>query len=254
MQQIPIPIRLIIVQAQAGAKGEFLAGWLGSLPSFVESHWTIDCETGQTLTKANFFKAFNHNHCLNTFLFDMNFCLSDQNLWSLVGTTHLSQLSSLLSVEQQKNIDIVSVKIKKSNLLDIAWNSFVKNNFTRHRYEHAIDQHITYGVDHHINNRVNINDSIRKDYIQEYIDKHILMFKPIDTDATHVFDYDELFVPGGSKLVATRLNLDCLDQHHKLWDKNLEFSHAPLSIERFGVTYNFDDFKRKFQSQIDRLP
>lgn len=40
-----IPIRLYIVVARLGARGDFLAGWLGTLPNFIDTQWHIDPDT-----------------------------------------------------------------------------------------------------------------------------------------------------------------------------------------------------------------
>jgi len=244
-----VPIQLIIVQSQMGAKGDFLAGWLGTLPNFIENYWTVDCETGQSFTKANFFKFFNSNNNLDNFLSDIKFVLSAHQHYFLSATTHHNNVSTFITEQQHKNVDIISIKITEHSKLDVAWNGFVKTNLTKHRYDYSIWENVTYGVDYCFDNKNNITDVDRQNYIESNFNDLSPYIAQVDPAAKHVFIYDEIFVPGGSQLLAEKLKLKCSLQHHKLWDKNLEFSYAPDIIDRFGKIYSIDDFKRRFQKQ-----
>ena len=53
-----LPIKLTVIYAQGGARGDFLAGCLGTFPEYLENYWTLDCETGHSFTNAKFLKFF----------------------------------------------------------------------------------------------------------------------------------------------------------------------------------------------------
>jgi hypothetical protein len=59
--------------------------------------------------------------------------------------------------------------------------------------------------------------------------------------------YDKLLVPGGSRLLVDRLELQYSvpEFYHEYWDIILNHSDAPETIEKFGVTWQMSDlFKR----------
>jgi hypothetical protein len=244
-----LPVNLVVVQSPPGAKGDFLAGWLGTLPEFLDSQWTIDCETGQSVTHAKFFKEFKIGNNLDLFLAEKNFCLSDQPQFLVAASTH-APFSSAFSSEQLKNIKIIAVRASHSKILEIAWNRFVKNCFTRHRCKWSTWKNVAFGVDEFLRNHNPITDDIRCSWIDKNLNSFFSMKILVDPGSHYVFDYDEIFTPEGSHIVAEALNFECLPQHHKLWQKNLDFSSSPNVIERFGQTYSFEDFKHRFENQM----
>jgi hypothetical protein len=246
-----IPIKLVIVQSQGGARGDFLAGWLGSLPDFVDSQWYIDCETGQSFTHAKFFKEYQNHFNLDDFLAGYNFARSDRSTFQLAATTHFCDLSNVPAA----NVKIISIRVSESDMVEVQWNRLVKTFLTQHRYESAMWKNIRYGIDLQIEDRSNIDNDARfrllENRKQSLFDN---IPRPICQTADYVFDYKEIFTPMGSHLIADRLKLQCVNRHHLLWQKNLEFAAPPDIIDRFGQTYTFDDFKHMFQNQTCHRP
>lgn len=250
MSQIyKLPIKLNIVQSEAGAKGDFLAGWLGTLPMFLENHWTIDCETGQSFTHAKFFKDYQTNQNLDDFLSDRNFFLSDNPTFQVAASTHYIRFPTF-TTHHLKHIKIISIRVSNDDLLEVQWNKFVKNCLTRHRYEWAVWSDVNFGVDEFFTDRSQLNDNDRRSWIDnnmhQYFPEHPI---PVCSIANWVFDYKDVFAPSGSKLIAEALNLQCSERHHDVWRKNLDFSNAPMSIKRFGREYTFEEFKHMYKKQ-----
>jgi len=248
-QMYKLPINLNIVQSQSGAKGDFLAGWLGTLPMFLENHWTLDCETGISFTHAKFFKDYHSSQNLDDFLAERNFFLSDNPIFQVAGTTHHITFPTF-TTHHLKHTKIISIQVSDDDLLEVQWNHFVKNCLTHHRYEWAVWNNTRIGVDHFIN-KPQLTDHERRSWIHnnmhQYFPEHP---KPVCSIANWVFNYKDVFTPSGSKLIAAALNLQCSEQHHDLWRKNLDFSNAPMTIKRFGQEYTFEEFKHMYQKQF----
>ena len=64
----------------------------------------------------------------------------------------------------------------------------------------------------------------------------------LDTVPTIEADYNQLFVPGGSRYLIDKIKLTCSDRYHAFWDLNLPMANSPLSITQFGHTWRFDQF------------
>lgn len=251
-----IPIKLTIIASQGGARGDFLAGWLGTLPEYMENYWTLDCETGQSFTNAKFLKDFQPESMgsdIETFLAGYKLVLDTDSKINVSGTSHRADILDFFPENKKSCIKLVFIRVPKSKIIEISWNFFVKTFFTKHRNYGNLD-HVVYGIDHLLGDQPPITDQKRLCYIKNFL-SHLHYPKTFDPPAAGiVLDYEEIFRPGGSRVVAENLSLTCSENHHRLWDKNLEFSSSPLEIERFGQIFKFQDFQDIYQNQNSRHP
>lgn len=245
-------VQFYIVQSCGGAKGDFLAGWLGSLPQFLDSSWTIDWETGQSFTMAKFFKDFGQDNSpiknVRNFLHQNRYTLHQEHDFLLAGTTHDPHIARYVSADHRSLVRILSIKVSHERLAEVAWNFFVKTFLTKHRYTCAFENGITYGVDHYLQAQgISVcNDRVRLDCIDRYLQNiDLAEFSYHANQYDYLFDYDKLFSPDGSRHLVRGLGLCCSEQHHQQWNQNLIYSCSPDQITRFGRTFYFADFKQR---------
>jgi hypothetical protein len=248
-------IRFYIVQATGGARGDFLAGWLGSLPEFLNSNWTIDWETGQSFTQAKFLKCFHQGSLvtknLRGFLESYQYVLDQNHDFLVAGTTHDASIANYVDPAQRDLVTILSIQLSQQRLIQSAWEFFVKTFLTKHRYDFAFYNHITYGVDHYLRDQgIMANDHERLKCIDQYLQNiNLACLQASSVRCDYVFNYDELFVPEGSRHLVSQLDLRCSEKHHEQWNQNLKFAQSPQEIERFGRTFKFSEFRDSLQNQ-----
>jgi hypothetical protein len=56
------------------------------------------------------------------------------------------------------------------------------------------------------------------------------------------FDYNELFVNSGSRILCNRLNLYAPDNVHAFWDAMLPFADPPHEVEFLGKVWKKSDY------------
>lgn len=249
-------IRFYIIQSPGGARGDFLAGWLGSLPDFLNSNWTIDWETGQSFTQAKFLKFFdqdpNVTKNLSDFLESYQYVLDQHHDFLVVGTTHDASIANYVDPAQRDLVTILSIQLSQQRLIECAWEFFVKTFLTKHRYDFAFCNHIMYGVDHYLKDQgIMVNDHERLKCIDQYLQNiNLACLQARLAGCDYLFNYDDLFVPEGSRRLVNQLDLVCSEKHHEQWNQNLKFAQSPLEIERFGKTFKFKEFRDRLQNQM----
>lgn len=247
-------IQLYIVQAPGGAKGDFLAGWLGTLPQFLDTHWSIDMETGQSFTSAKFFKQFSQDtsptKSLTHWLAKHDYHLHADADFCICGTTHDFDVHQYVDDDVRHLVKTISIRVGLESAIETRWNFFVKTMLTKHRYQHAFDNGISYGVDHYLRDlSIPCNDRERSRYLDQFLQRDYQLSDWPSYKYDWCWDYHTLFAPGGSRCVAEAMQLVCDEKYHELWDQNLMYSHSPSSIERFGCTYRLEEFKNRLKNQ-----
>ena len=246
---ITLPVQITVIHAQGGARGDFVAGWLGLLPQYLQNYWTIDCETGQSTSNANFLKHFPptpEENDLEKFLLGHNFVLDSDSFLRISATTHTADISRFFPSTKRNCVQLISIQISQSDILEIEWNFFVKTFLTRHRQLTDHSENIRYGVDHYLPQGTAISDRDRLEKIDTFLRDRI---PGIDTviAADVMLPYREIFQPGGSRILCDALDLVCSDVYHARWDTMITLAHSPLIIERFGRLFTFADFKRNLK-------
>lgn len=238
-------IQLVAVHGITGSRTDFVAGWLGTLPGFLNNQWTIDSETGQSRSLGQQLKELdNHNGptALNQVLSNYSYCLSSRSRWSYAGSYHESNLAQKIHPSNASAIKSVVIDTNKCNPTFILWENIVKTFMTRHRYIHAFNAGTVYGIDFLLSDAGQpINDQSRCEWIDNLLDSWTVKSSPVVDLNTHVIEYNELFRPGGSHTIAEKLQLTVTDRDHQVWDHMLTLANAPLQIERFGRTWKYAD-------------
>lgn len=244
-----LPVKLSVIHSQGGARGDFLAGWLGTLPQYLQNYWTVDCETGQSVSNANFLKHFPPTPFENDFekfLHGHNFNLDyNSRLW-VSATTHRPDISLFFPPAKRNCLQLISIQISERDRTEIEWNFFVKTLLTKHRQLQDFREKIQYGVDHFFDAGCEINDENRLEKIDVWLSRHVFTTNiPLEADV--VLSYSEIFRPGGSVGLSAVLGVQCSDAYHARWNTMTAVASSPKIIERFGKVFRFDDFRRSLQ-------
>jgi hypothetical protein len=238
-------IQLVAVHGITGSRTDFVAGWLGTLPRFLNNQWTIDSETGQSRSLGQQLKELENYHgpaALNQLLSNYNYRLAARSSWSYAGSYHESNLAQKTYPTDASAIKSIVIDTNKCNPTFILWENIVKTFMTRHRYTHAFNTGAVYGIDFLLlDARQPINDQSRCKWIDNLLDSWTVKSSPVVDLNTHVIEYDELFRPGGSHTIAEKLQLTVTDRDHLVWDHMLTLANAPLQIERFGRVWKYTD-------------
>ena len=134
-----INTRLRIIVARPGARGDFLAGWLGTLPDSVDTLWRIDVDTGRSLGLMTCFKHIDtepvSSDCLNQVLATRNYQLDARAPWVFNMACHGYQLEHKIS--DASAVQIIQI-VDDQHQEKINWEYTVKTWFARDRQEHNI--------------------------------------------------------------------------------------------------------------------
>jgi sarcosine oxidase delta subunit len=239
-----INTRAVITTGIRGARIDFVAGWLGTLPTFVDSQWRIDPETGRSFGIVNIIRdADKFDIKVDNILKDFGFQLDLSSNVNLSVSCHGRRLEN--NIINQQAVTIIRVNTTKADPKKIYWEFLVKTYLTKERWKHAHDVGQFYQVDQElINKELEITDTNRQKFLLSRINNYFSDKDPGLTGLSFIdINYDELFQPGGSKNLVNRLGLDtATEQHHRLWDANLQFAESPTTIERFGKVWQKQDY------------
>jgi len=239
-----INTRLFIAVGVGGSRIDFLSGWLGSLPNFIDSQWRIDVETGRSFTLANCIRNIDlyptGPQTLKTLLGDRDIHLDPNSTTNFAVSSH----GFLLEQNMQKDdllattiirLDTDSVDYKKLN-----WEYTVKTFMSYHRLEHAFHTNEFYTTDAHLKNRgLAVTDDNRAMLVEESLAKAQFIATPkLSTLPTVTVRYEDIFQRGGSFHLASQLGITCPPVYHQLWDNNLQYVEAPKEIVKFGRTWH----------------
>jgi len=233
-----IPIRLVLVQFLRGSRGDFVAGWLGKLPSFIESHWSFNPMTGQTVSTNQHNVFLDRETGLNEFL-ESNRYVLDPN-------------SSIFYPAGVKNISSYYDNILTPDVAKILRISVTDMNFVNYRWESCIKIYGRVNLDEQGKWAWVIDGEIKKDTITN-IDRieqlHNVLCRPrnkvVTTEEkflTSGIEYNSLFVPGGSYILTNALGIKVNKTYHDYWDRMLPFAITPDEVEIWGHVFRKKDY------------
>lgn len=226
-----VPINLTIVVARPGARGDFLAGWLGMLPGFVDNQWRIDIPTGRSFGLMSCFKEIDSidygNNTLNQLLGYRNYRLGTSP-WTFAISCHGYNLADKIIVSE--NVNIIQITTDVCNKAVIDWEYIAKTYFCQERYESSIQQNMFYNVDKN-------NVDIKKCAIETRKTVDLELGVPCVQVA-----YKELFQPGGSYYLCDRLGVQVNEEYHQYWDTQLNFAKSKLSYDIFGKIWTINNY------------
>ena len=229
------PINLDIVVARPGARGDFVAGWLGSLTNYIDNQWHIDVLTGRSLGLMNCFKEVDivdYGPTTLDRLLEFREYKKGSSEWYFAMSCHGNELQH--KIGNQQHTRVIQIKDRGTNKDKILWEFFDKTFFCKERYECNIKQGRLYHWD---SMQTRFLDKQRCSHIEQELEK-ISMSMDLDLG---VDSLQELFCAGGSHALASKLNLDVDPVYHQLWDSHLLLADSRDCYQHFGRVWRKDD-------------
>ena len=231
-----------MVIGPGGARMDFVAGWLGTLPGFVDSRWSIDIGTGLSLGDTHVTKALDKpDSDINRIMYHQGMCLDKDADLIWTGSCHGFMLSRLKSFNDLGQVDIVHIDLTGANIDQIYWEFLAKTFLTKRRHiSDCLNQNF-WVIDRNIDKEkqlISDQDRIEK-FIQLSKRKNQITYQ-IKLDGiryTNVL-YTDLFQPTGSYYLLDQLGLVASGRHHELWQSALKLSTTPDQVEAWGKIWN----------------
>ena len=231
-----VPINLTTVIARPGARGDFVAGWLGTLPNFIDSQWRIDLPTGRSLGLMNCLKEIDTvdygKDTLDRLLKFRNFSLGPSN-WNFAMSCHGNKFEEKIVLTPQ--VQLVQILTDSADRALLNWEFIAKTYFSQERFESSVQENKIYNVD-----KVDTKSPVefikqQARFIQQLPDYRLQL------DCIQV-QYQDLFVPGGSWHLCNKLGINVLPEYHRYWDIQLGLANSKLSYTAFGHNWTIDNY------------
>lgn len=252
--------KIILIVGAAGARKDFVSGWLGLCDDFVRMNWRIDPLVGYSRIDSvgHDISAVANSIERGDLHIDPTVnqrlaitCHMDDGLG--VNTADVDTLNKLAKLVNSNVLTIAGIDLHNADMSQYQWDRLVKVHlcigmkYNQHRRQHNIgeikgafgspevltdDQAIKY-----IENRINIaveNSSLEP----REQDSHWPFYKTLDSLSPLDLDYAELFKPGGSYYLCNVVGATAPERAHAYWDAMLPFINAPDSCTAFGREWN----------------
>lgn len=221
-----LDVKCIMVAAGGGARADFVAGWLGTLPNFVESHWHIKPDTGQSVIAPNFSKFLDHNPCLTLRQELQNYS------YNLAPSTYTIALpfhgrnykNQIESADLESSIvKLLKIVADEKDAPTIYWEFVCKTFLSEHK---KFTQPQT-------------SDPIRA--LAEFQTFRVQTHDNIPTAIN--IEYGKLFTPGGSYYLSDQLGLVNVPTcYHRYYDAMLNLAITPDEIYSCGKLWRKQDY------------
>jgi hypothetical protein len=238
-------VRTFITVGIPGARMDFVAGWIGSLPSFIDSQWRVDPETGRSFGFTTALREVDKdNITVEMVLNDLSLELDPDSDINLSVSLHGFGLENKIHPTNLDAVTIIRINTDQADREKIFWEFLVKTYLVRGRWQHAYAIDRCYYIDTKLESQgINPTNETRQKFLLDLINQFPHKIQPLTGLPIIDVDYNELFQPGGSWYLANRLGLtEATVNHHKLWDSNLQFASSPDVVEKFGCVWNRKDY------------
>ena len=241
------PIFLYLTVGTSGARGDFVAGWLSSLPWVINNEWTIDPVTGRSFGNQQLIRNIDKMPEINTS--NLNECLLTHN-WQLnpsakctySGACHGFQISKQVTQDNLSSIKCIVIDTTDVDPITLHWEFCVKTYGSYDHRRHIFENNTPhYLLDHGEKNQL-VTDQDR----YELFKKQLLLTVPKSNwnpsvDFPHVtISYNDVISPHGSQKLTELLDINVDPAYHKLWEANLKLATTPDSINLFEKRWSKD--------------
>lgn len=242
-------IRLKLIFASPGARGDFVCGWTGLLNNVIDNGWKLDPLSGrsQLLIYFKSVKHLNLNNLINHLSNDKLELNASSNLFfvaphhgEMLGLQHFDPLIN------HDSIQVYAIDHRTADETTLKWDCAVKSYLVPRKDSYALGENKKYLIDSTIKiSEDPITDQQRIIQVEKYLE---LAKRPLDTYhfLSHkkicLLDYQELFRPGGSRYLCQQLELSASPEQHRFWDHMLTFATSPDEIECWGRVWRKSDY------------
>lgn len=248
--------KIILIVGAAGARKDFVSGWLGLCDDFVRLNWRIDPLIGYSRID-----SIGHDISAVADSIERGDLHIDPTVnQRLAITCHIADglggdtadigtVNKLAKLVNSNVLTIAGIDLRNADMSQYYWDRLVKVHlcigmkYNQHRRQHNIgeikgafgssdvstdDQAIKY-IENRINMAVENSSLAPRDQ-----DKHWPLYKKLDSLSPLDLDYAELFKPGGSYYLCNIVGATAPERAHAYWDAMLPFINAPDSCTAFG--------------------
>lgn len=247
--------KIVLITGAAGARKDFVAGWLGLCKGFVRTQWRIDTLVGYSQLYENVRTV----STLLDFIQRGNLRIDPTSSQTLAITCHVDQdisddtIVKLSALVNSGSLTIAGIDLQNADMIQYHWDRLVKVYLClgMDHYDHHLRHNI--GVSAEL---FNTPDLVTDAYAASYIENKIAMakilqelppqsqdghwpgYKKLTSLSPVDLDYAELFKPGGSYYLCKMLGVSAPERAHNYWSAVLPFINAPESCDAFGKTWN----------------
>ena len=251
-----VKIKLVLVAGIGGARMDFVSGWLGKLPNFIDTKWYIDTSTGLSLGDMHFIKSIDSpdsdiGEVVNSHKAQLDINAKLHWAGSCHGNQiekHREKINSGLFKLLIINTDSVSEDIKDK----IQWEFFAKTYLSCRKTITNYFNNANWNIDNQID-KTDITDLTRVEQLKKMLEKNKSFEKTplVPPGIEYVTaEYDKLFVPGGSEYLCNILELSAGNRDHRLWDTLLGFADTPDSVYAFNKTWTKSEFLNNKKNKL----
>lgn len=241
--------KVILVAGECGARMDFVAGWLGTLPLFLDNEWHMDPLTGQSYGFMRHTKILDVKK-IDSFLnlFRGHFIINPSADLYYAGSLHASMPENILSAINFGQAELLVIDTSNVSFSHIQWECTVKTLLSQIRTREAINLwNRPWQVDLNIN-KIGITNLDRITLVKQQLcsagnQRYSNSLLISDLIPHKKVDYNLLFRSGGSKYLCNMLELPNFDErYHNFWDCQLPLSTSPESLTVWGETWNKADY------------
>jgi hypothetical protein len=241
-------IKLCIVAGGGGARADFVAGWLGTLPGFVNNFWFIDPFTGVSYGRQGDIRSIDSGQSIESILQNTNLELNKNAkfTWSTACHGYWLKGADYQAMIDAGSIKFLSIDTRGADQNKISW-EFITKTYLSHRKQMDSVRGFSeqWLIDTFVN-KPHPTDQDRIDRLKSMILERQkngnLSFTSLNSSVPgQRIKYTELFQAGGSRYLCDQLEIDVSNCYHRYWDSMLEFSNSPETIDVWGVEWRRQD-------------
>ena len=240
--------KVILIAGEPGARMDFVAGWLGTLPQFLDNEWHMDPLTGQSYGFMRHTKMLDVKK-IDSFsnLFKGHFIIDPAAELCYAGSLHVSLPDNIQDAVNSGQAELLIIDTSAVRVSNIHWECTVKTLLSQLKTREAINSwNRPWQVDRTIN-KIGITNLDRISLVKQELRKEITTYysnnMPVPDMPHKKVDYNLLFQPGGSKYLCSTLSLlDVNERYHNFWDQQILLSKSPDSLTVWGETWNKADY------------
>ena len=239
--------KIILIAGSGGARMDFVAGWLGILPQFLDGEWRIDPLTGLSHGFMMYTKLLDHLE-INSFpdFFKEFFTINPAAELCYAGSLHGHKPKNIQDAIDSKHAELLLIDTSTAHPSHLGWEFIVKTYLAQLKTRYAFETNTTWQIDRTIN-KLDITNLDRIRTVKQHL-HNIKKGQPYINSTPALIphkkvDYNLLFQPGGSKYLCNTLCLsDVNERYHNFWDCQLPLSISPDSLVVWGESWNKADY------------
>jgi hypothetical protein len=241
--------KVILIAGEGGARMDFVAGWLGTLPQFLDNEWHMDPLTGQSYGFMRHTKTLDVEKCESfSNFFRGYFTINPAADLCYAGSLHASIPDNIQDAVNSGMAELLIIDTSTVRFSHIHWECVVKTLLSQLKTRGTIDRWTKpWYIDQTIN-KISMTNLDRialvKQYLRREPNRRICCGIPSPALISHKkAGYNLLFQPGGSRYLCNILGLpEVSERYHNFWDCQLPLATSPDSLVVWGETWNKSDY------------